>query len=86
MVDSAQIGLLERQILWADRALLLYNLRSKQKAELCRRAMLNKKYMYGDTRCDFHPRWSRNGDQICFDAIEPEKGTRQLHIAYVKGL
>lgn len=67
-------------------ALLLYNLQSGQKAELCRCDMKDRKYMSGDIRCDFHPRWNRNGDQICFDAIEPETGTRQLHIVQVKGL
>jgi Tol biopolymer transport system component len=69
-----------------DQALLLYNVQSRQKAELYRCDMLERKYMSGDTRCDFHPRWNRNGDQICFDAIEPKNGTRQLHIAQVKGL
>jgi len=69
-----------------DQALLLYNLQTKQKVELYRCDMKDRKYMSGDTRCDFHPRWSRNGDQICFDAIEPENRTRQLHIAYIKGL
>ena len=69
-----------------DQALLLYNLQTKQKVELCRCGMKDRKYMSGDIRCDFHPRWSRNGDQICFDAIEPENATRQLHIAYIKGL
>jgi len=67
-------------------ALLLYNLQSGQKVELCRLDMKDRKYMSGDVRCDFHPRWSRDGDKICFDAIEPENATRQLHIAYVKGL
>ena len=69
-----------------EQTLLLYNVQSGQKAELYKCDMKDRKYMSGDTRCDFHPRWSSNGDQICFDAIEPENGTRQLHIAYVKGL
>jgi hypothetical protein len=69
-----------------EQALLLYNLKNKQKVELFRCDMKDRKYMSGDIRCDFHPRWSRNGDRICFDAIEPENGIRQLHIAYVKGL
>jgi len=69
-----------------DQALLLYNLQSGQKVELYRCDMKDRKYMSGDIRCDFHPRWNRNDDQICFDAIEPDNGTRQLHIAYVKGL
>ncbi|MFC1792605.1 hypothetical protein ACFL3Q_03345 [Planctomycetota bacterium] len=69
-----------------DQALLLYNLQTRQKVELCRRDMQDRKYMSGDIRCDFHPRWNRTGEEICFDAIEPENTTRQLHIAYVKGL
>ena len=45
-----------------------------------------KKYMSGDVRCDFHPRWNRAGDQICFDAIEPVNWTRQLHVVYFKSM
>jgi len=41
--------------------------------------------MFTAVRCDFHPRWNRTGDQICFDAIEPVQGTRQLHVASLKG-
>jgi hypothetical protein len=69
-----------------EQSLLIYNVTSKQKQVLCRFDMRDKKYMSGDVRCDFHPRWNRAGDQICFDAIEPAGGTRQLHIAYLKGL
>jgi hypothetical protein len=29
---------------------------------------------------DLHPRWSRSGHAICFDAIAAD-GTRQLHLA-----
>lgn len=38
-------------------------------------------YSSGDLRCDLHPRWSRDGRAICFDAIVPADGTRQLHVA-----
>lgn len=65
--------------------LLIYNVRTGQKQILYSGDMQNKLYMSGDMRCDFHARWSRAGEKICFDAIEPG-GTRQLHVAYLKGL
>jgi hypothetical protein len=40
-------------------------------------------YHSWNIRCDFHPRWNRTGNQICFDAIEPAHGTRLLHVASV---
>jgi hypothetical protein len=43
--------------------------------------MKDRRFMGGDLRCDFHPRWSRTGDAISFDAIDPATGTRQLHVA-----
>jgi hypothetical protein len=42
--------------------------------------MFEKKNISGNLRCDFHPRWNRTGDSICFDALAPDR-TRQLHIA-----
>lgn len=30
-----------------------------------------------DTRCDLHPRWSREGSKVCFDAVF--KGHRGLY-------
>jgi len=67
-------------------SLLICNVQSKYKQALRTYYMREKKYISEDTRCDFHPRWNRTGDMICFDAIEPVGGTRQLHIAYLTGI
>lgn len=69
-----------------QQSLLIYNVRTRQKEVLYTADMREKMYISGDVRCDFHSRWNHAGDQICFDAIEPENGTRQLHIAYLNGL
>lgn len=37
-----------------------------------------------DTRCDLHPRWNRNGRQICFDAVF--EGHRGLYTVNIEGL
>lgn len=63
-----------------EQALLVYDMKTGQGRELCRFNMKETKFISGDVRCDFHPRWNRAGDQICFDAIEPKTGTRQMHI------
>ena len=47
---------------------------------LCSKPVYEKKYFSGNTRCDFHPRWNPTGNKICFDAIDPETLTRQLHL------
>jgi hypothetical protein len=50
--------------------------------DLAEMDMKEKRFIGGDLRCDFHPRWNRTGDAICFDAID-SAGTRQLHIAHL---
>ncbi len=42
------------------------------------------RYRRGDLRCDLHPRWSRSGKAICFDAIDPLSGSRQLYVAELR--
>jgi len=56
-----------------EQSLAIYNVQTGHEQVLCN--MREKQYMSGDTRCHFHSRWSRAGDMICFDAIEPAGGT-----------
>jgi hypothetical protein len=64
------------------RELLLFNLKEE------RLISLGKYYsdpkLVGDIRCDLHPRWSRRGEEICFDSTH--EGKRQLYVMDVRDL
>ncbi|MDX2269518.1 MAG: hypothetical protein NW208_15555 [Bryobacter sp.] len=60
-----------------ERGLLLFHPATQRGFPLGRFPM--GAYMSGDLRCDLHPRFSRDGRQICFDALAAD-GTRQLHL------
>lgn len=64
-----------------EKRLLLYNLRTGERSVVGAFPMFRKEFLSGDLRCDLHPRWSRDGKEICFDALEPQTRTRQLHVA-----
>jgi Tol biopolymer transport system component len=39
----------------------------------------NPKEINGDIRCDPHPRWNRDGTQLCYDGLN-KNGERQIFI------
>jgi hypothetical protein len=66
-----------------NQSIIVYNVGTKRGKTLVTFDMKLKRNISGDLRCDFHPRWNRIGDAICFDGIDPKTGTRQLHIAHL---
>lgn len=63
-----------------SKSLWIYSLKRAHGQSLGTFPMKERRFLSGDLRCDLHPRWNRTGDAICFDALEPEGWTRQLHI------
>lgn len=74
VTDRNNAGKIEKQ-------LMIYHVKRKEGVLLGSFPMKEKKFLSGDLRCDLHPRWNRRGDAICFDALETESWTRQLHVA-----
>jgi len=66
-----------------NQSLVLYNVETKQGKILATLDMKQRRHISGHLRCDFHPRWNRTGDAICFDGIDQKTATRQIHIAYL---
>ena len=58
----------------------LWDMKLNKGMVLCTFPVYENKFYGGDTRCDFHPRWNPSGNKICFDAIETETLTRQMHL------
>ncbi|MEN8117740.1 MAG: hypothetical protein ABFS16_12215 [Bacteroidota bacterium] len=64
----------------SSQSLWLYDMKLDKGMILCNFPVYEKKYLSGDTRCDFHPRWNPSGNKICFDAIDTATLTRQIHL------
>ncbi|MCK5525736.1 MAG: hypothetical protein KAJ05_01210, partial [Candidatus Latescibacteria bacterium] len=58
------------------RTLLLYCPEENRRVDLGR--FHSSELFEGEIRCDLHPRWSRDGRQVCFDSIHEE--TRQIYV------
>lgn len=58
------------------RWILLYDTQTGRRADLG--CFLSPRRYAGEIRCDLHPRWSRDGRQICFDSLH--EGERQLYV------
>lgn len=59
------------------RTLLTFEMASSARTELGR--FLGPTPSDGEIRCDLHPRWSRDGKQVCIDSIH-EEGARQMYV------
>jgi hypothetical protein len=64
------------------RTLILYELRSGARTDIGR--FYSPPEITGEIRCDLHPRWSRDGSQVCFDSAH--EGQRQVYVADVSGV
>jgi hypothetical protein len=58
--------------------LILFHLATERRIEIGR----FQSNLKGEIRCDLHPRWNRDGTQICFDSTH--HGTRQVYVVDVR--
>jgi glycosyltransferase involved in cell wall biosynthesis len=63
------------------RTLYIFNPMTNKKTDLER--FYSPKEISGEIRCDLHPRWSRDGKQICIDSAHT--GQRQMYVIGLKG-
>ncbi len=59
----------------SQRTLILYDLQRKQRHDIG--SFYALPHISGEIRCDLHPRWNRDGTQLCFDSVH--EGTRQMY-------
>ena len=63
------------------RTLMLFDPQNEKRIDLARLYSPKKKW-WGEIRCDLHPRWSRDGKQICVDSVH--SGERQLYVVNIE--
>ncbi|MBE7465550.1 MAG: hypothetical protein HS116_18900 [Planctomycetes bacterium] len=65
-----------------ERPLILFRLRDGQRFDVG--SFYTPPVCDGPIRCDLHPRWNRDGTQVCIDS--PHEGTRQMYVLDVSDL
>lgn len=63
-------------------ALYLYNFKTGRRVDLGR--FYSAPEFSKGIRCDLHPRWSRDGKQVCIDSVN--NGTRQMYVLDVESI
>jgi hypothetical protein len=58
------------------RTLLLYNPEGRRRVDIGR--FFSPRELDGEIRCDLHPRWSRDGKQVCIDSVH--EVSRQVYV------
>lgn len=61
------------------RTLILYRPSDKQRIDIGK--FFAPKALNGEIRCDLHPRWSRDGKQVCIDSAH--EGERQVYVVSI---
>jgi len=66
----------------SKRTLILYDPGTNRRIDIGR--FHSSPQIAGEIRCDLHPRWNRDGTQVCFDSIH--EGERQMYVADVSAV
>jgi len=64
------------------RTLILYNPEQRRRVDIGR--FFAPRELDGEIRCDLHPRWSRDGKQVCIDSVH--EGSRQVYVLDVSDI
>nr|QNO45268.1 hypothetical protein GHMBFEBI_00002 [Methanosarcinales archaeon ANME-2c ERB4]QNO46810.1 hypothetical protein FAOAFBCF_00008 [Methanosarcinales archaeon ANME-2c ERB4] len=64
------------------RTLILYRMSDGKRIDVDR--FYSPKEIWGEIRCDLHPRWNPDGTQVCIDSVH--EGQRQVYVVDVSSL